>query len=218
MKKINLSIAVILMVFLGCSGSNKISVWKTQDTYPVRHNKLLVVGIVKDSFLRRQMEEHFAGDLKNLGYLAVTALDQFGLKGLSQLSEEETYIKLCGEGIDAVITFVLIDETKERLLKAKRFNDNLNSLYYRRIWNYLSMRSDEVYFANNNLQTHLFWEAMLFDLSTLQPVYLARTKSFASVSAEGLAHEYGKAIVANMVKNRVLNYQNISPAKHLRPF
>ena len=209
-KRSTVGLLIILGLLLaGCSTSGRITHWRTPDTYSMKHNKIMVVGIVKDSLLRRQMEEHFAGDLKELGYISVSAVQQFGYNGLGKLSQEQTYTTLCDNGIDAVITIVLIDKSKEKAFGRQRFKTNLNSFYYNRIWNYFNMQSDQVQLTADPSNHHSFWETVFFDLSTLQTLYVARTNSFKFSSADTLAHEYGTALVKNMVKQKILYKQNM---------
>ena len=209
-KRSTVGLLIILALLLaGCSTSGRITHWRTPDTYSMKHKKIMVVGIVKDSLLRRQMEEHFAGDLKELGYISVSAIQQFGYDGLGKLSQEQTYTTLCDNGIDAVITIVLIDKSKEKAFGRQRFKTNLNSFYYNRIWNYFNMQSDQVQLTADPSNHHSFWETVFFDLSTLQTLYVARTNSFKFSSADTLAHEYGTALVKNMVKQKILYKQNM---------
>jgi hypothetical protein len=167
----------------------------------------MVVGIIKDSgvALRSQMEAHLVNDLKNLGYSAVSALSEFGKGGLANLEQEETYIKLCNKGIDAVITVALLDGKKEKFYVPARVKYYSNLYYYNRIWNYQIIQADLISPKEQYEEsTQYTWESILFDLQTLSPVYTAQTKSFDPASTETMAHEYGKLIVANMVKNKVL--------------
>ena len=167
----------------------------------------MVVGIIKDSgiALRSQMETHLVNDLKNIGYNAVSALSEFGKGGLANLEQEDTYVKLCNKGIDAVITVALLDTKKEKFYVPARVKYFSNLYYYNRIWNYAIIQADLISSkAQYEQSTQYTWESILFDLQMLSPVYTARTKTFDPGSTTMMAHEYGKMIVANMVKKKVL--------------
>jgi hypothetical protein len=161
--------------------------------------------------LRTLMETHLVNDLKSRGYNAVSALNEFGKGGLSNLEMEETYIRLCNKGIDAVITIALIDRKKEKYYVPARVKYYSNLYYYNRIWNYNTIQAD---LASANREyaesTQYIWESILFDLQTLSPVFTTQTKTFDPASAESMAHEYGELIVANMVKNKILNKGNFT--------
>lgn len=214
----NSIIAIIAFLFLGCFASNKISYWKTPIIYSKQHSKILVAGIIQDTLLRRQMEEHLTGVLRDLGYNAVSALDEFGFNGLHKLSQEQTYVKLCNSGIDAVMTIVLVDEAKEKQYQTSRFKTDVSTYYFNRIWNYFKIQTNQLYLTNSNENLHVFWESVFFDLSTLEPLYAIKTKPFASGSAESLAQEYGKIIVKSMVENKILHKQPKPDSKTLKPF
>ena len=176
----------------------------------------MVVGIIKDSTaaLRKDMEVHLANDLKNIGYNAVSALNEFGKGGLANLEQEETYIKLCNKGIDAVITIALLDRKKEKLYVPAKVKYSSGLYYYNRIWNYNTIQADltsgkGVYEES----TQYTWETILFDLQTFSPVYSAQTKTFDPASVKSMAHEYGQLIVANMIKQKVLQLQQKTQVK-----
>ena len=104
----------------------------------------MVVGIIKDSStaLRKKMETHLVNDFRSVGYDAVSALEEFGVGGLAGLEQEETYIKLCNKGIDAVITIALLDRNKEKFYVPARVKYYSNLYYYNRIWNYNTIQAD----------------------------------------------------------------------------
>ena len=129
-----------------------------------------MVGIIKDvnDLLRIKIEDDLVKNLNELGYSSVSALREFGEKGLSELGQEATYIKLCNNGIDAVMTFALIDELKQERYKSDKFPQSTNYYYYNRIWNYQKIQADLSESASA-LGTGFMWESILFDLSTLEP-------------------------------------------------
>src|SRR6266513_3166871 len=107
MKKISSQIILCFCIILsGCTLTHVVTTWKPQHFSRVNYNNILVVGVIKNEndSLRREIEKHFVVNLEELGYHTVSALHEFGPKGLANLGEEETYIKLCNKGIDAVIT------------------------------------------------------------------------------------------------------------------
>ncbi|OQP52931.1 hypothetical protein A4D02_21210 [Niastella koreensis] len=52
--------------------------------------------------------------------------------------------------------------------------------------------------------TKYFWESNLFDVTSRELIYSVQTESFDYNSSDMLAHEYGRHIVKDMVKNQVL--------------
>ncbi len=57
------------------------------------------------------------------------------------------------------------------------------------------------YYVTN---TKYFWESNLYNLKTKQLLYSVQTESFNPDDAETLAHQYGKLIIQNMMKKRIL--------------
>lgn len=209
MNRIKLPIIFLLWFMLyGCTSSYIRTTWKAQHDSPGKYNKILVVGIIKDEdlTLRRQVEKHLTDDLKESGYNAVSALEEFDPKGLANLGQQETYIKLRNNGIDAVITIALIDKTKEKYHKPRNAYGYASTYYYNRIWNYPAIQAELVngYYPENN---EFFWESILFDLNTLEPQYTVQTKSFKAGTAENIGHEYGKQIISKMIKEKIIKKQ-----------
>jgi hypothetical protein len=205
--KIKITLLLAMLVFYSCSSSKLITSWKSPGNSARPYKKIMVVGIVKDSTIaiRRQMETHLVNDLKDNGFIAVSALDEFGKGGLANLEQEETYIKLCNTGIDAVITIALLDRRKEKVYIPGRVKYYSNLYYYNRIWNYNVIQADLVSGKGEYEEsTQYLWETILFDLQTLSPIYTVQTKSFDPSSLNSMAHEHGKMIVARMIKNKIL--------------
>jgi hypothetical protein len=200
-------LTVVAFIAFSCSSSKLIIAWKSPDS-PLRpYKKIMVVGVVKDSpiAIGEQMETHLVNDLKDNGFIAVSALAEFGKGGLANLEQEETYIKLCNRGIDAVITVALLDRKKEKVYVPGRVKYYSNLYYYNRIWNYSVIQADLLSGEGEYEESvQYFWETILFDLQTLSPVYTVQTKSFDPLSLNSMAHEHGKMIVAKMLENKIL--------------
>lgn len=158
-----------------------------------------------DRDFREKMEDHVVGDLIDLGYNAVSSLNEFGPKSFEGLKEEDAIAKLQNSGADAVITVVLLDKEKERKYIPGRVVYSPYSMYYRRFGGYYSTMSSRVfspgYYAE---QTNYFWESNFYELTNKELLYSIQTKSFDPSSASSLAHEYGRLIVKDMVKHGVL--------------
>lgn len=160
----------------------------------------------KDASLRQKMEQHMVGDLKGLGYNAVSAMDEYGPKAFRQQSESAVIENLNDHEIDAVLTIVLLDKTKERNYIPSSIYYSPYSLYYRRFWGYYTTMYDRVYGPGYyTTDTRYFWESNLYDVRSKELLYTAQTQSFDPPSSESLAHEYGKVIANDMVKKNVLN-------------
>ena len=204
---------IIILTLCNCSSSKVITTWKESGN-PRDYKKILVIGIIKDSSisLRKQMEKHLADDLKIAGYNAVTALEEFGKGGLENLEQEQTYTKLCSEGIDAVITIALLDRKKEKFYVPAQVKYYSNLYYYNRIWNYNSIQADLTSSKDSYEEsTQYLWETILFDLQTLSPVYTVQTKTFDPSSLREMGHEHGKLIVSKMLKDKILSSDHPRP-------
>jgi len=207
MKQIIKVLLAGLFLFTSCTSSRITSSWKSPDLQQKKYKKILVLGLLKemDRPLRENMEEHIIGDLKNLGYDAVCSCTEYDPKAFNNMKEQEAIQKLNAGGIDAVLTVVLLDKTKERYYVSGRVNYTPYNIYNRHWWGYYSTIYGRIYEPGYyETSTKYFWESNFYDLETKQLLYSVQTESFDPGSTQSLAHEYGNLIVNSMVKNQVL--------------
>lgn len=212
MKQCGKIILAILFVFASCTSSRITSSWKAPNVSEKKYKKVLVLGLLleKDRSLKEKMEEHIVGDLKNLGYDAVCSCEEYSPKAFENMKEGQALEKLSGSGIDAVLTVVLLDKTKERYYVPGRVYYTPYNIYHSRWWGYYSTMHDRIYEPGYyTINTKYFWESNFYDLNTKELLYSAQTQSFDPSSAESMAHEYGRLIVNHMVKNGVLSNQAV---------
>jgi hypothetical protein len=198
------------ILLVACGPSSRItSSWKAPDIQQKYFNKILVLGLINepDRTLREEMEKHLVNDLNNLGYNAVCSCNEFDPKAFEHMSESEAVAKITGTGVDAVLTIVLLDKTKERYYLPGRIYYSPYVIYHRRFWGYYSSLYSRVYAPGYyTTDTKYFWESNLYDLSKdKELLYSVQTRSFDPASTGSLAEEYGKIIVNDLVKNNVLS-------------
>ena len=206
---------IIASAVLNSCISPSIRITSNKHHFPLNHSRIMTVGIIKDDndSIRISIEKNITTDLEGIGYNAVSALEAFGPGGLANLDQAETYQKLCNQGIDAIIVVALIDKTKEKQFRTHRSYSYSDAYYYNRIWNYKSIQAD---LADNNLnvKTDYFWEAILFNLSTLEAECTIQSSTFNSPENE-IASQFDKQIVRKMIKEKILKKQEV---KALKPF
>ncbi len=201
-------IAILSIIILSCSASRVTTYWKKPNIAEKSYNKIMVIGVIHeaDRSYQERMENHLVGDLRNLGYNAYSALNEYGPKGFDKLSKEEAYKKLRVDSVDAVITIVLLNKEKERYYVPGRISYSPYADYQHRLWDYYNTMRNHIsgpgYYT---MLTKYFWESNFYDLDTKDLTYSVQTQSFDPASTESLAHEYGKKIVSNMQKNKILS-------------
>lgn len=199
---------LLLALFMGsCTSSRITTSWKADNTVAKAYKKVLVLGLIKESdrSLQENMENHLVGDLKEMGYNAVSSLQEFGPRAFDKMDEDAAIGKLKNSGIDAVITIVLLDKEKERKYVPGNTYYTPYGYYYNRFWGYRTTLFNRVYEPGYYItDTKYFWESNLYDMSNQQLIYSVQTQSFDPASTENMAHEYGKMIVEDMAKNAVI--------------
>jgi hypothetical protein len=185
-------------------------VWKTDTQQLTPYNKIMVVGIIKeeDDSLRSQVESQMVDQLTALGYYAVSSLKEFGRYGLSNIGEEGTYLKLCDNGIDAVLTLALIDQANKSYDKKGLNTKYTYTYYYNRIWNYRKIQND----TGNSPVVHRYrWESILFDLGSLQPQCVMQVKTPLDISSQHTAAVLSGYIISQMVNEKIIKKQKPLP-------
>ena len=196
-----------ILIFAGCTTSKITSSWKSEDALSQHYKKILVLGLIRenDRTMQENMENHLAGDLHNLGFSAVTSLDEYGPKAFENMNEEEALGKLKNSGIDAVVTIVLLSKEKERRYLPGELYYSPYGYYYSRFWGYRGVLYHRIYEpAYYTMDTKYFWETNLYEMTSQKLLYSVQTQSFDPVNTASLAHEYGKMIVNDMIRKKVL--------------
>ena len=207
MKKIHWGVLALLIVMMGCSSSRMTTSWMAKDAVVRDYKKIMVVGLIRESdrTIQQKMEDHFVGDLKAMGYNAVSSLAEYGPKVFDQLDEAAALEKIKNSGVDAVITIVLLDKMREQQYVPGRIYYSPYGYYYNRFWGYRTTLYRRIYEPGYYVTDNkYFWESNLYDMNDQKLVYSAQTQSFDPVNAESLGHQYGKMIVEDMVKNGVI--------------
>ncbi len=206
MKKIIFLISVVILN-TACTTQRITNTWKTEENAPNVYNKILVLGLIIDSdrSIQENMENHLAGDLRALGYNTVTALKEFGPKAFEKMTEEAAIEKLKGKDIDAVVTIVLLDKTRESGYVPSNNQYSPFGYYNNYFWDYHRTMYRRIYSPDYFVvNTRYFWESNLFDMRSQKLIYSAQTQSFDPVDSELMGHRYGKMIVKNLVKQKIL--------------
>ncbi|HJS53527.1 MAG TPA: hypothetical protein VJ765_03255 [Chitinophagaceae bacterium] len=216
MKNLKSRIVLLLFVMAGCATSKITSSWKADNTVPKSYNKILVMGLIReaDRSIRENMENHLVSDLKELGFNAVSSLQEYGPKAFSGLDEEAAINKIKSNGVDAVLTIVLLDKEKERKYIAGHIYYSPYGYYYNHFWGYYGTMHRRIYETGYYItDTKYFWESNFYDMSTQKLIYSVQTQSFDPANSESLGHQYGQMIVKDMVKSNIINKTTETPAK-----
>jgi hypothetical protein len=216
MEKITLIGLLIVLSGAGCSTSKVTSSWKANDITSQKYNKIMVLGLTReaDRTIQENMETHIVDDLKNLGYNAVSSLKEYGPKAFDKMDEEVAIDKLKNSGVDAVLTIVLLDKEKEKRYVPGDIYYSPYGYYQNRFWRYRALLYYRIYEPGYYVtDTRYFWESNLYKMDDQKLIYSVQTQSFSPANMETMAHEYGKMIVKNMVKENVLQQQGVTVAK-----
>ena len=207
MKQFRYVLFILPLILFSCATSRITSTWKAENVEVKKYNRVLVLGLIRESdrSIREKMEEHLVADLRELGYSAMCACDEYGPKTFENMTEKEALDKLTNSGIDAVLTIVLLDKTKERHYVPGYMNYTPYVMYHNHFWGYYTTMYDRIYSAGYYaVDTKYFWESNLYDMQSKQLIYSVQTRSFDPASTASLAHEYGQLIVSDLAKQKVM--------------
>jgi len=208
MKNINWIGMLIILLSSGCSSLKITSYWKEGNRDIKDYKKIMVIGLIRetDRSLQQNMENHLVKDLQLIGYNAISAFQFYGPKSFDRMEENEAVGKIKNNGIDAVLTIVLLDKKKERKYIPGNIYYSPYGYYYNRFWGYRSTLYNRIHEPGYYVtDTKYFWESNLYDMETQKLVYSVQTQSFEPINSEKMGHEYGQIIVKNMIKNSILS-------------
>lgn len=214
MKKL-LAILFVSLMIAGCSSSKLTNTWYKQDVQPKQYKKIMVLGLIRneDKLLREKMEEHLVGDLKDLGYNAVCTCKEFGPHSFENVKEEDILRQFDSTKVDAVLTIVLLNKTKERYYVPARIEYSPYAFQRNNLWDYYITMNNRIYVPGYYEEdTEYFWESNFYDLTTRELLYTAQSRSSDPASIRELGHHHGLMIVNDMVKKNVLASQSKEPA------
>jgi hypothetical protein len=203
----NFIMLVVLFASASCSTMRLTSSWKSETLKPVKYNKILVLGLIRDAdrSIQENMEQHLADDLIAQGISATTSLKEFGPKAFENLDEAAAIDKLKNLGIEAVITIVLLDKQKERNYIPDNINYSPYGFYYNHFWGYRTALYQRIYEPGYYVtNTKYFWESNFYEMSKKQLLYSVQTQSFDLDNSNKLGHQYGQLIVNDMIKKGVV--------------
>lgn len=143
--------------------------------------------------------------MKNQGYNAVSAMEDFKPKAFEKVSEDQLAVKLKSTGYDAVITTALLDKTKEENYQPGTARLQPIGIYYSRFGRYYSTVYDRVYTPGYyTTSTDYFLECNLYDIKNGDLIYSVQTKTYDPSSASSLASDNSKKIVQDLKDKGVL--------------
>ncbi len=207
-KKFPLYLLFGSLIFLfACADVKLTHSWRQETVLEKSFNKILVVGLFtnKDRGLREQMEAHLKDDLQDIGINAVSAFKLFGPTRFIQTSEDSLLTKIEGDGIDAVLSIVLLDRKKEKYYVPGRVYFSPFYSYHSRFGSYWGMMYNRIYTPGYyQTTTKYFWESNIYDLKTKQLIYSVQTESFDPDETTALAHRYGKVIINDIKQKNIL--------------
>ena len=206
----------LLFTGLACSSSSRItSSWRSPDKAATSFKKVIVLGLIKESdrTIREEMEQYVAQELRARGQAAACACEIYGPKEFDQLTEKQALEKLKDSGVDAVLTIVLLDKTRERYYIPGHSYYTPYGIYYNRFWGYSRTIYGRIYSPGYyTTDTKYFWESNLYDMETGELLYSAQSQSFDPPSSSSMGKEYGRLIVEDLASKRVIAFSS-TPTK-----
>lgn len=201
---------VLLCLLLSCSSQKVSTVWRSEPVTATRYERILVVAILpeEDTVLRKTIEHGLAQPLQQIGYLAVSAIDEFGEHGLSEGSQESTYLRLCNNGIDAVLTVALLPTTEKELYGRPYSGMYPNQYYFQRIWSYRNMG---LFREGEDQASFYVWESILFDLTELKAVCAIQSKQVKGSKLEITADRFINQLLASLQAQKILKAKESPP-------
>jgi hypothetical protein len=197
----------LLALLFACQPSKITQSWTAKDATPKKYKKILVLGVLTDNDNQLQVliEDHLAGDLKDLGYNAIAANKIFPPGTFVLGDTVRAKAAVADKGFDGILTVVLLDKKKDKYYVPGRITDYNNIDHYGRFDRYYNAITERIitpgYYGE---ETKYIWENNFYDLYSKKLVYSARSRSFDYTSKSTLAHTYGELMAESLVNKNIL--------------
>lgn len=198
---------IIVAFFASCQPTKITQTWTAPDTSPRQYKKILVMGVLtdNDNELQTKIEDHLAGDLRNMGYNAVAANKIFPPGTFVKGDTARAIAAINGKGFDGILTVVLLDKKKEKYYVPGRITDYRYFDRYGRFNQYYNLVTEHIYSPGYyGEETKYVWENNFYDVSSRHMIYSARSRSFDIASKTTLAHTYGELMAASLAEKKIL--------------
>jgi len=211
MKHSSLLLITGLIFLAACNTTRMTSSWKAENVEAQQYKKILVLGLINgpDRSIRENMEQNIGSNLRDLGYNTICACDEYDPKTFENMTEKEALTKLANGGVDAVLTIVLLDKTKEKYYVPGNVYYSPYAVYHNQFWGYYTTMHDRVYSKGYYVtDTKYFWETNLYSMDKApQLLFSAQSRSFDPQSTSSLTYQYGQMIIKDLLKKKVIKDQ-----------
>lgn len=189
----------LFIMLPACRSGHITEAWTNDNQVTTRYHKIMVAAVIREEndSLRNQVEREMVDRLHALGYNAVSATSEFGPYGLEKLSQEATYLSLCDNGIDAVLTVALVDDSSHVNLAKGASRKYTSRYFYDHLWSYRLLKPISE-------QSKLYWEMILFDVVSLQPQFAVQAGPFSRRQAQSRAGQLAARALQKMVKKNIM--------------
>jgi hypothetical protein len=202
------AICLLSLLLTGCETLEITHSWRLSPMPATGMKRILVMGFNReaDRAVMVEMERHLSDDLRARGYVAISALGEYGPHAFDHMSEPEAIRKLKQYDYDAVLTIVLLDKEKERHYVPGQVIYTPYGFYHNRFWGYRTVLVQRIYEPGYYVtDTKYFWESNLYTLREGQVLlFSAQSRSFEPDNASSFGHQYAKSIIERMVDQGVL--------------
>lgn len=206
MKKILAAILILLLV--SCQPNKIVHRWTNKEIPPTHFKQILVLAVANDTdrVLASKMEDHFAQDLKEMGYYSIAANKIYPAGTFIKGDSARAITAINGKNFDAVFTMVLLEKGKERFYTPGRITDREQNMNSSRFERYINAVNERLYTpASYDEQTKYIWESNFYDLTNKQMLYSSRTRSFEYASSTVLAHTFAELLANDLVKRKIFS-------------
>ncbi|MEM7187418.1 MAG: hypothetical protein AAF466_12230 [Bacteroidota bacterium] len=156
--------ALAVVLLSSCSSTKLVREWKSPDTDHFEANKVLVIGMAKDSELRRQFENELTSNLEKHDVIAVRSVDffeqSFTDEKHSEAELDAVESRLLDAGFDAILfsKVVGIEEKASTVQSIREFSNSFRSFKedYYRSQELFEQRPEVTYYKLYHAETNLY--------------------------------------------------------------
>jgi len=195
------------LLLFSCNSTKILSSWKAEDANAHKFDKVLVIGMMgaRDRDIRESVENSMVQQLEANGIKGVAASKQYGPRTFRNMKEEEAVKMVNDDRFDGVVVIEMIDKNKEKSYTPGSVTYSPYGVIRGRWYPHYSVLYDRIYTPGYySVSTNYSLELNLYDTKNDRLEYSAQARTFDPGSAQALASDFSKTVVADMMKKGVI--------------
>jgi len=194
-------IVAVVFALVSCSTTRTIAEWRDQSVNQ-RYENILIIGVSKQTILRRLFEETFVNKLMQMNVNATTSVSI--MPSEEKISKQTVKAAIQGKGFDGVLVTHLLGVEDKEVYHPPRYRP-IRLPYYRHYYGYYSRVFDYVYEPGYYQRYKIVkLETNLYDTDTEEIVWSTQSSTIDGDEPEHVINSVIKKSLKMLQKQRLI--------------